>query len=255
MKELNTLQSLGLSVPESKVYLSLIKMGSSSIKEISEESKIPPNKLYAVLEGMKSKKVVTSLPVSPVKYSLLNPKSFLSGKTEEMEMELNDLKYGVENLIALSQSNEKSNFYESFLIIKGQNQIMEKLIEETFKAKKEILSSHSSWKIHKNSLFSIKDAIKRGVKIKMIGRIDDSVKDKVKLWRELGVDIVGLNDKFLNNPLRFSIFDEAKVRITIGSPEIGRREDYLTFWVESVAFARIMKKTFENLWKDSDKLA
>lgn len=243
----DTLKSLNFTETESRVYLALLKLGGATAKDIANEARIPVNKLYAILERLKRKEYIALLPVTPKKYALINPKSVLTEKLKEKKKELNQIEKEVNNLIKLSKQN--TPIQKSFLVLKGQKQIMKKLIEETFNAKKEILSCHTSWKIHKNSLYSIKNALNRKVEIRMLGVINNTSHNAT--WERLGVKTKGLKPEFTHNPLRFTVFDEKKVRITIGNPEIKNKEDYLTFWIESISFAKTMKKVFEDLWDNS----
>ena len=51
--------------------------------------------------------------------------------------------------------------------------------------------------------------------------------------------------------VRFSTFDGKVCRVTIGKPEISKEENYLSIWMESPAFASLLKDQFLEMWKNS----
>lgn len=57
---MKTLGSLGLSQTESKVYIYLAKVGPSQAKDLSRGLKMTKQQLYAALNSLKKKRVVTS---------------------------------------------------------------------------------------------------------------------------------------------------------------------------------------------------
>ena len=56
---------------------------------------------------------------------------------------------------------------------------------------------------------------KKGVKVKLIGIIDKETEKGVREWKKVGCSIKKYNEKFSENPLRFTIFDNKQARITI----------------------------------------
>ncbi len=55
----NTLQEIGLTQSEIKVYLALLKLGSSTKKSIVKEAKITPSKLYEIVDKLINKGLVS----------------------------------------------------------------------------------------------------------------------------------------------------------------------------------------------------
>ncbi|PIN78602.1 hypothetical protein COV16_05750 [Candidatus Woesearchaeota archaeon CG10_big_fil_rev_8_21_14_0_10_34_8] len=70
----------------------------------------------------------------------------------------------------------------------------------------------------------------------------------LKQWKNVGVKIK-YYPKNEQKSIRFSTFDNKVCRITIGSPEIINEDDYLSFWIESPAFASLLKDQFLDMWK------
>jgi hypothetical protein len=130
---------------------------------------------------------------------------------------------------------------------------MNKLAENNPKVKKEILSVQRNWKVWGEGLRAMQETIKKGVKVKIIGEINQETKKRAQEWKQVGCKIKAYNKKFGEYPLRFSIFDNKEARITIGKPEIQNPEDYITIWTTSQPFIAILRKQFIEMWTESEK--
>ena len=56
MDGIKTLKKLGLTEYESRAYLSLARLGPSTVKEIVLDSNLPRNKAYEALQRLETKK-------------------------------------------------------------------------------------------------------------------------------------------------------------------------------------------------------
>ncbi len=87
--EIKTLEKIGLTKNESKVYLTLIKEGSSKTGEILKNSGINSGKIYEILESLKNKGLVSESVVNRVKNFTAAPPSqileYLEKKKREIE--------------------------------------------------------------------------------------------------------------------------------------------------------------------------
>jgi len=130
---------------------------------------------------------------------------------------------------------------------------MNKLAETNPKVKKEILGIQRNWKYWGQGIRAMKESIKSGVNVKLIGIINKETEPRAKQWKNIGCNIRKHNLKFGDYPLRFTIFDNKEARITIGKPEIKNPEDYITIWTSSKPLISILRKQFFETWKESKK--
>ncbi|MDD5191849.1 MAG: helix-turn-helix domain-containing protein [Candidatus Nanoarchaeia archaeon] len=111
------LEEIGLNQSEIKVYLSLLKLGSSSTGPIINESKTANSKVYEVLEKLIQKGLVSYFTKENVKhYKATNPKmilNFLNEKKKEIEQQEKKVNELLPSLLAFSQ--EKEDEKESFI--------------------------------------------------------------------------------------------------------------------------------------------
>ena len=246
MDKIEFLKSLGFSEYESKTLSSLIKLNFATPKEISQDSSVPKNKLYAILKKFEEKGIVSLIPGEPKKYKLINFQTYVENKIKEKESSLKELKKDFKNLKVLPDKSE----HFSFELIKGQQTIMNKLAEENKTAKKEIIGSQRNWRVWGTGLREMEKSIKKGIKVKLIGEINNETKKRAIEWKKTGCKIKAYDKKFGENPLRFTIIDNQKARITIGRPEIKDSKDYITIWTTSKSLILILRKQFDLMWKE-----
>jgi sugar-specific transcriptional regulator TrmB len=237
-------QNIGFTKYEAKVLSSLAKFEKANPKEISSDSNVPQNKIYAIIKKLILIGIIAEFPNKY--YKLINLNSFIQKKIREKEEKLREIKKDSKNIKLLNQKEDNFNFS----LIKGQQAIMNKLAEENQKVKKEILGVQRNWKYWGEGARAINNAFKRGVKVKMIGVINDETKEKALEYKKSGAKIKAYNYKFGQYPLRFSIFDRKCARITIGKPEIPNPEDYITIWTDSKPLIAMLTNQFMQMWKE-----
>lgn len=243
MDNIKLLRRMGMTEYEARAYLSLAKLGPSNVREIVLESKLPRNKAYESLQRLEEKGKIVSLPVSPRKYKV-------SG-SESLREDIEEMKSSVSDLIKMIEQPKAAEFRELFWVIRGKKAIQEKLSEESRKAKKEILSCNRLSRILHNNIRTMKDAVDRGVNVKMICTFEKNKIPSYKAWMKTGAQIRVFNERLFGPLLpRMSVNDSRVARITIGRPEVTRDEDYITLWTDSKAFSLMIRSHFINMWKN-----
>src|SRR3989338_6457142 len=85
---LEELEKLGLTKGESKVYLSLLKLGTRKVGDVIKDCGVSYSKVYDILERLHQKGLVSSTIIDNVKhYSALEPHrlvEFLEDKEKEV---------------------------------------------------------------------------------------------------------------------------------------------------------------------------
>ncbi|MBT4175189.1 hypothetical protein HOC80_05310 [archaeon] len=241
-------ESLGFSKYETKAIISLIKLKVANSKEISFDSGVPQNKLYEILRSFEKKGLLAKVPLDVKTYRLINLKTYVDKRLKEKEDNLKSLKSESKHI---NEQGDEGHFI--FSLIRGQKTIMNKLAENNIKTEKEILGVQRSWKVWGKGIEAMKEAVKNGVKVKLIGEINESTKERAMEWKKIGCEIRGYNKKYGEFPLRFGIFDKKEARITIGKPEIEDRKNYITIWTKSQPLVNVLHEQFMAMWKNSKK--
>lgn len=247
MDFIKLLMKLGYTEYEARAYLSLAKLGPSTVREIVMDSKLPRNKAYESLQRLEQKNKVISLPVSPKKFSIVN--------IEKLKEEVRELNHSIDSLIKIVEQPKSIEFKDLFWVIKGKKTIEEKLAIYNSKSKNEILSCNKLSKILYKNIRTMRDAVKRGVKVKMICTFEKNKISSYKEWLSTGAQIRVFNDKMFGPLLpRITVIDGEIARLTIGDPEVKKEEDYITLWTDSKAFSLMLKNHFLNMWKNSESI-
>lgn len=245
----NILRKLNFSEYEIKIYLSLNKLEQATANEISGNSSVPKNKVYEIIEHMIKKGLIMELPTKPKKYkisSLDKLKEIINSKKENLVKLEKDTNKLVDKLKILNWGSKDK---EPIWIIKSQKNIVDKIAFEMNQVEKYTLSVFRNNVSTGTNLRNTKEAIKRGVKICMIGAVTEKNFSEIKRWVKLGVDFKVYDENILgNHGTRFTVFDDKKCRITIGKPEVKTSENYITIWSESESLTRLMKNLFYSMW-------
>jgi sugar-specific transcriptional regulator TrmB len=131
MSHLQSLKKLGLTEYESRAYLSLARLGPSTVKEIVLDSNLPRNKAYEALQRLEQKNHVVSMPLSPRRYKITDPRLF--------KKNVKELDESVDSIIKLIEMPKAQEFKDLFWVMKGRKQLIETFAIENSKVKKEML--------------------------------------------------------------------------------------------------------------------
>jgi len=157
---LERLKELGFNSYEAKVYLSLLKHQPATGYEVSKESGVPQARAYDTLKVLENRQIVVASGTKPVTYIPINPHELLNRCERSFKSSLQYLK---ENLPTVSD-----NFVEPVHNLRGEQNILDRVIEIINNSKKEIFLE--IWNEDVNLVKDVlKKAHKRGVDIKIVG--------------------------------------------------------------------------------------
>ncbi len=247
MKEL--FGSLGFTTYEMKVYEALLDLSSGTALTIAKISKVPTNKVYESLIALIEKGFVASLDVRPKQYKVTGVQRFVDF-VKEQERHILNMKKQVTLLERTIK--EKSDQEATAIVLKSKKQLMHLLVEQTRKVTSFAYSFVGHLSFDYRSAKSVNEGVKKGIDFRFLVHRHPKHKAVVEKWRKLGVKI-RFYPKDEQKSIRFSTFDGKVARITIGEPEIMQQEDYISFWIESSAFASLLKDLFLNMWKKSQE--
>ncbi len=127
------LKNLGLSDKEIVIYLALINLGSSSVRQLADTSKINRGTAYDILRSLMDRGLVTYYHKETKQYFVAEPPEKLLGVIEGYEANIKTTKQNViENLPRLQALFEKSGnrpavkYYEG---TKGMQQILQDVLD------------------------------------------------------------------------------------------------------------------------------
>ncbi|HLC70842.1 MAG TPA: helix-turn-helix domain-containing protein [Candidatus Nanoarchaeia archaeon] len=133
------LRSIGLTDNEIKIYIDLLKSGSSTAYDIGKRTGIYRVHVYDKLEQLMDKGLVTHIYQAAKKYFQATPpvkiKQYLEEKKKEMELQEADINSILPELEAMANLPKEDTFVEVF---KG-NEGLKYFLKDIVKTKKEVL--------------------------------------------------------------------------------------------------------------------
>lgn len=246
MNNRKLLQRLGLTEYESRAYLSLAKLGPSSVREIVLDSKLPRSKTYEALQKLEDQNKVVALPGSPKRYKITNH--------ELLKEEIKDMADSMHMLIKKIETPKVTEYKDVFWVVKGRRSLIEKFAIENQKAKKEIFSCSELNKMLYKNMRIIKERAERGVKVRFITLFDKRNVKYYSAWLRAGAKIRVFNEEKFGLLPRITIQDGVLGRITVGLPEVKKEEEYVTLWTDSIAFCNMLRHQFMYMWNNSQPI-
>ncbi len=235
------LREFGLTEYEAKAYLALTLYGPSTASLISEKSKIPQSKIYNVLKSLVSKSLAEYWDGKPLRYRAVEPLIALRKMIEEKKMAIEKLKEK-SNFIANQLKplkNEEFDLWSS----KGKKAFLEKAAEMVNRAKKFGIATTSRFSRYPILDRAYLKALKRGVKIRMLGTssLDEAKKARALWYYKKGAEIRILPMSV--HPI-LGIVDDKEVCVRIDNSQ---EPDFI--WSNNPALINVFKTYFEELWE------
>jgi sugar-specific transcriptional regulator TrmB len=244
------LKLFGFSEYEIRVYTVLLFNQKAGANEISKETGIPQTKVYQIIKKLADRGFIAILPGHPIRFEVVPPKNAFSSVIEELEDKRKKLMEAIQSLqenYELSKTKEEE--VVSFL---DWNSFGKKIEELNKKAEKEI-DIFSRFKYPKGAWFeSLEKTIKRGIKIKVVGVVNDKSKELAAFsYKKIGCEVRKLPITY-ESTLSFGIFDLSSVNLTIESEK--DPTNFICLLLENKGIVRVFKSFFDSMWKEGKPL-
>lgn len=132
--DIRTLQEIGLTENEIKVYLAMLKLGQTTAGKIVDEAKVTRSKIYDILERLKNKGLVSYITKESTKYFSASDPNNLMNYLDEKQDKLIEEKKLVEkilpDLISQYKSPGKEKIAEIFIGINGMKNAFNVIVDE-----------------------------------------------------------------------------------------------------------------------------
>ncbi len=237
------LERFGLTTTEEKVYLILLKLGSSSATEIITKSQLHRTTAYDVLNRLIGKGIVGFVIKNKIKYySSVNPSKFLNIALEEKkEAEKKEklAKDVIKKINLIGEEAKTKLIAQIFVGSKGEKTIMEDILKEG----KDFMEFGSEGKFEESLPEYTKQWASKRVKKNIKAKIIATRGSSVPIWRMNEIKFVS---KEYQSPAATIIYGD-KVAIFI------EEEPITIILIESKKLAKSYKNYFNILWKVAKK--
>jgi len=259
-KEVASLQRLGLTEYESRIYLVLIKMGPIKASEISFFGQVPRTKTYGAIKELERKGLLHVLPGKPEVYLPASPEQALMPLVTKLSRDVKDSESVVQ---ALSVTYETSKYVkrdipketEDFWQIDGRTNVFSKLSEIFGDASKSIYYSTTAagliraYKAHSEILDRAK---KRGVIVRVLTPISSENAGVAQQLSEI------IEIKQLDKPLKanFASVDSTDLIVLDSKPDDLRTDQGadLAVWTKNMLFIELYEQLFNRVWNSLPNL-
>jgi sugar-specific transcriptional regulator TrmB len=237
-----TLKEIGLAEEEIKVYLILLKVGSSLASKVSEETKINRSHVYQLLERLIAKGFVSYVIKENRKYfSAVNPEKIIE-IIKEKEQKLKDI---LPNLLGLASFEKEKPIVEIFESKEG----IKTILNDILKIKDEWLAFGSSGKGQEILSFYAEHWEKEREKLKIgLRGILDSSESGLKRGKEIAkrkyTKIRYVKENY-SSPSSTWIYGDRLAFV------IWSKEHSFVIRMISKEIANNFKKHFEVLWRNA----
>jgi sugar-specific transcriptional regulator TrmB len=232
------LKTLNLSNNESKIYLELLKMGTSKVNEIAKRLNLPRTTVYNILDSLISKGFVSYVIKSGIKYFESTDPQRLLLKEEE---KLNKLKSIIPELEKIKQTIGEKPMVEIYEGVEGMKSIIEQVLRMP---KGNTLYAYNNADLYKYLGYYFPNYVKRRRKKGIYAKVIVERCKESKKYRKKGEKIL-LKMRFYPKRFDSNVFIfENKVALLTFSKEI-----LMGVLIENESIANTQREVFNILWK------
>jgi HTH-type transcriptional regulator, sugar sensing transcriptional regulator len=251
-KAKKSMESLGLTNYEIRVYTALLFSGATTAAEISKKSGVPNSKIYDVLNNLYVRGWTYSDNLRPQNFFPKSPSTAVEAVMIEMENSIRSNKNVIIN--ELMPIYEKTGLKEKpdIWVVSGLYNIAAKVTEIIRSTKEELLIAIP--KIPENVIKSIqpilRELFEKGVKIIILAS-EETSEELLKAMSRVA-DIRLKNSMFGGGV----IGDSKQVLILLGEGKNDNNNNYdiIAIWAEHIGLASFAKDYFKYLWEDGKRL-
>ena len=261
--EINTLAELGLTFSQAKVYMTLIKIGSSKIGSISKNTGILRENLYQTIRALEKAGLIQKELGPATKYKAIPPdeafsmllrckqKQVAELKTKAKTIMENLKKENNSQLASIEELQTQEDF--KFVIISGKDVLNQRIRDILQKAQTDVDIVTSTTRFSSIIVEFVKDykkALGRGAKIRIA--TEKHVAEKAALDKVLSLE---RNPRFkikyfFESPQAIvSIFDQKEAFVSLSATaQLGETS---VIWSNNSSFIALAQSYFETKWNNS----
>jgi len=254
------LRQAGLTTYESQAYLALLSSRLMTAEEISEKTSVPITRVYGTLEQLMQKGFAKIVQGRPKRFHAIPPeqakREYLTHLRENFEANLLTIDETLRHL----QRQVEPIYVQSHLQVKAEELLepladlhaMERRTRDYLnEAADEVLISTALFSWLPKVYVSIKEAVRRGVKVKVLMQLgDEGVKGHLRELSRLGLQVRESPDPW--HPVRGTLVDVKDLTFVIWAAEEAERHwnpiIYTPNHTKNPGLIRIFRESFLYRW-------
>lgn len=251
MTIIDDLKEIGLSGYEAKAYRALIEAGEQTGRQVAELSKVPPTRVFDILQKLQEKGLVQLVQQKPMVWMAIKPDVGLETFVERRANAYATLgKKLVSEVRRIRQEPEKKIF-EHVTVQSGFNEVISTVSSQIKKSVKEVCNLSVGPPISTEAEIITVRAIRRGVKVRLIvSKLTDDNLSVLEKWAKEGWSIRYLP---VSQEYALFVFDGKACSVVAKIPKTSDERVIVTFENEGLAGA--MREYFNSLWERAKPLS
>jgi len=265
-KALKTLESLGFTHLDARVYVFLAKKGPQKAGDIARCLKIPKQTVYFIINNLQRDGIVTSTVERPARFSVVPFERVLDLFVNVKMEEAKQIQRNKEEILSDWQSialTEIDEVAPKFAVLEGRNAVFSKIREMVQQANKQLLAMITVPNLVRVDQFGFFDATfakskERSIQVKLLTELSkqniDIVTSILKTTPKQGLGLeIRSPDLGLRLSSRMIIKDdyEALLFIDRGADFSSAEKNEVCLWTNCESIVRSFNAVFEDLWLNS----
>lgn len=250
-KYLSVLESFGLDPEEARVYLTMIRMGNTTVLEISRRTEIKRGTVYHIVNRLIEKNLVKALVLGKKNYYVAEDPRRMSAMLEERKKELDEIVPFLKEQYRLREDTPNIYFYEGR---EGVERVYEEILK--LESKKEALwfgcqqdLFEEFYDVYKTLEDRDVEEDSAGIRLlmnptKMDREYAQNVNDDEDTYKIVKARVLPKDLLFVNTN---NIIIENKLVI------FSVKDDYFVVIIESADVANTYRALFEMAWREAEK--
>ena len=259
-EDIEALTSLGLTMLQATVYLTLVESGNSTIKEIAKNAGVARQDLYRITSELQEYGLVEQIITKPIRYKAVPLKSGVTVLLNDLHRKRSEAQKKALELIQRYKNKEvpAENNVEKhqFVLVSGKNTLVLKE-KSMFKAAQKNIAIITSNKRFSQRLYSsaheYKNLVTESVKVRVIMEKGEAEKH-LGLLNELAKSYkekVSIEVKYIRNPPPVAMAVVDKKEVIIVASASAALTDAPSLWSNNTSLVELAHSYFETMWLKS----
>lgn len=251
MTIIEELKDAGLSEYEAKVYYELLISGEQTGRDIAKASKVPPTRVFDVLDRLREKGLVMLIQQRPMLWLAISPESGLKTFIDRKVAKYAELQTHLIEQLKRAKQEPEQKIRETVTVVSGFREIFSLVAQCIKKSTKEVSIFSVGESIPISTEIESARAVKRGVNLKFIATLyNEKNKSLLNKWMEEGWSIRHLSG---SQEYSFAIFDKSVCTIIVKNPLVQNERIMILF--ENRGLSKALCAYYDFLWNKAKPIA
>jgi sugar-specific transcriptional regulator TrmB len=257
--QVKTLEKLGLTPLQAKIYLTAVTLQKASVGRIAEKSEVARTDVYRIVPALEKLGLLKKIISTPTMYEATALKDGCALLLQRKKEEYTEAKLKAKELVEEFQKKTPKQASqigtEGFSIINSKELLLERFSAADASTTKS-LDIISDWSTVRFLLFTLESYDKlraRGVKVRIITEKPTAVDKKHKELSKQSGDLFEIRYLDKTVPMGAAVYDGKVANLRVRT----QQDNDLTpsLWSDNPAFVRVIMAYYETLWKQAQKPA